>query len=247
MRKDQSGHIVVETLMSFTLFVFFVISILSLINIVVVQSRIHHALTQTAQTVSMYEYCIHLTGLDDDLRVTAGKAAKTRVEVNEFRKNVQDVFDGISALSGSNDISSAYSSVKGGYESGKKVVDQAKKWGNTLVNNPKEMVSQVLTLALNDAYSAAFAAVAEPIVMRYLSNGSMNGEGYLESMGVFNFSIDPAKSELLDADGNVVLCATYEINFSFGALPLPFDGSLKFEQTVATRAWLGGAGKGYTP
>ena len=39
MGKDQRGYIVVETIGAFLLFVFLNISILSLINIVVVQSR----------------------------------------------------------------------------------------------------------------------------------------------------------------------------------------------------------------
>lgn len=247
MRKDESGHIVVETLLSFTMFVYFVMAILSLINIVVVQARVHSALTQTANAVSMYEYCIHLTGLDDDLMVTAGKAAKTRVEVNEFKKNVGDVLGGIKNLAGSQDISSAYSAAQGAYGSGQKAGTQIKAWGETAANNPQEMISKLLTWALDSTSRAIFSQVAEPITMRYLSNGADSGEEYLEKMGVVNFRIDPDKSTILSEDGEVILCATYEVKYAFGNLPLPFGGTLKFDQTVATKVWLGGAGKGYSP
>jgi len=56
MKKDQHGYIVVETIGAFMLFVFFVASILMLINIVAVQARVHNAITQAAETVSMYSY-----------------------------------------------------------------------------------------------------------------------------------------------------------------------------------------------
>ena len=49
MKRDEGGYIVVETITSFLLFVLLNISILSLINIVTVQSRIHYAVTQAAE------------------------------------------------------------------------------------------------------------------------------------------------------------------------------------------------------
>ena len=246
MKKGEKGHIVVETLTSFTLLVCLMAAILSLINVVVIQSRVQYALNQTAQAVSMYEYCIHLTGLDEDIKTTAGKARKTQVEIDEFKTNINDVLDGIKDLSGSTSVSGAYQSAQGTYESGKAAYGQAKEWGETLANDPKEMLSKVLTLAADKAQRAAFSALAEEIVLRYLSNGPLSGEEYLEKMQVINFDIDPSVSTIMDEDGSVVICATYEVKYKFGLLPLPFE-TIKFEQQVATQAWLGGAGDGFKP
>lgn len=246
MKKDEKGHIVVETLTCFTLLVCFMAAILSLINVVVIQSRVQYALNQTAQAVSMYEYCIHLTGLDDDIKTTAGKARKTQVEIDEFTTNINDVLDGIEAIGSSSSISGAYEAGKGSYESGKAAYGQAKEWGETLVNDPKEMLSKVLTLAADKAQRAAFSMLAEEIVMRYLSNGPLSGEEYLEKMQVINFEIDPSVSTIMDEEGSVVIGATYEVKYKFGLLPLPFE-TIKFEQQVATQAWLGGAGDGFKP
>ena len=58
MKRDQGGYIVVETIACFTLFVFLMMSILSLINIVTVQARVHYAITQAAETLSMYSYTL---------------------------------------------------------------------------------------------------------------------------------------------------------------------------------------------
>jgi len=65
MRKDENGYIAVETLGSFTLLVVLATSILMLINITIVQSRIHYALTQTANELSVYSYVIHAAEMGD--------------------------------------------------------------------------------------------------------------------------------------------------------------------------------------
>ncbi|MCL2202230.1 MAG: hypothetical protein FWB75_09715, partial [Oscillospiraceae bacterium] len=58
MKKDDRGHIAVETVCAFIPFVLLVVSILSLVNIVVLQARVHYALTQTAKTLSVYCYTL---------------------------------------------------------------------------------------------------------------------------------------------------------------------------------------------
>jgi hypothetical protein len=52
-------------------------------------------------------------------------------------------------------------------------------------------------------------------------------------------------SALLDSDGNVRLTVQYEVEYTFGGLPLPFTPTLKITQTAVTKAWLNGSGKGY--
>ena len=51
MKRDENGYIVVETIGCFVLFVFLMTSILSLINIVTLQARVHYALTFDWQTL----------------------------------------------------------------------------------------------------------------------------------------------------------------------------------------------------
>ena len=94
------------------------------------------------------------------------------------------------------------------------------------------------------------------MVGRYLSNGAMTGDEFLKAFGVeegldgltfYDFDGAGNDSILLDADGNVKLAVRYEVNYTFGALPLPFEPSLKISQVVKTKAWLGGSGEGYQP
>jgi len=79
MRKDDSGYIVVETIGAFLLFVLMIVSILALVGVVALQARMHHAITQAAQTVSMYSYLS---------------------EISNAAENPNDVMDGLKAITG---------------------------------------------------------------------------------------------------------------------------------------------------
>lgn len=248
MKDDQKGYIVVETLGAFMLFVFFVVSILSLINVVVVQARIHNALSQTAMTVSMYDYCFSAAGIDDDVMKIAGRAEDTRGEINTFRTNISTVLNGLSSLQGSDSVSQDITTAKNIYDSGAAVVEQTSGWVDTLANNPEEMIGKLLALGADTGSRAAFEAVAKPIIGRYLTNGAQNGDDYLKSMNVVDglAGLDFIDSTFLDKDGDVVITVSYVVEYRFGNLPLPFDTGIRVEQTVKTKAWLGGAGKGYS-
>ena len=99
MRRDERGYIVVETIGSFLLFVLAVTSILSLINIVAVQARVHYAITQAAQTVSMYCYVLDVAGAADHLVASAGQAQTVQVESDAFKENLNGLLDGLESLS----------------------------------------------------------------------------------------------------------------------------------------------------
>ena len=82
MQKDERGYIILEFVGSFLLFFLLIISVLSLVNIVTVQARIHYALTQTANMLSMYGYITHVTGVDKLLIEIDRNSNTVRSEVN---------------------------------------------------------------------------------------------------------------------------------------------------------------------
>lgn len=244
-RKDEGGYIVVETLGSFTMLVLFMVAILSLINITVVQARVHYAMTQAAQALSMYSYVLEVTGAAGHMTNMAGQAGQVQGEIDEFRSNLEGVMSGLESLSP--DQVGA---------SGEAALGQAQGWINDTVSDPKQTLRLVLNYGLQEVENSAFAAGVKALVGRYLSNGSMTGDEFLKTFGVeegldgltfYDFDGVGNDSILLDADGNVKLAVHYEVNYTFGALPLPFEPSLKISQVVKTKAWLGGSGEGYQP
>jgi len=251
MIRDENGYIVVETIGAFVPFILLVVSILSLVNIVTVQARIHYALTQTANTVSMYSYVFELTGLANDLTTISNKAQRTVDSANEFKSNINAVFDGLEAFS---DVGDAL-------EKGEAATNQV----IGAFKDPKAVIQHIMNYGLAELRNKAFEELARPLVGRYLSNGEMKGDEYLQWAGVVKTDTNggivnsglqaleffqvtnwgTGDSVLIDGKGNIKLVVEYEILYTFGGLKLPFEPTLHITQTVITKAWLNGSGKGY--
>lgn len=241
--EREGGYIVVETIGSFMLLVFFMVAILSLIEVTVVQARVHYAMTQAAQTLSMYSYVLDVTGAADHMTNMAGQAGQVQGEIDEFRTNLNGVLDGMAQISSGTDAGEALSGQVWG-------------WMEDAAADPKGSIQLVLNYGLQEVENSVFAAGVRQMVGRYLSNGDLTGDAFLRAFGVRNgldgldfYSFDSIANDsmLLDENGDIKLAVRYEIEYSFGALPLPFGPTLKVSQVVKTKAWLGGSGEGYRP
>ena len=251
MTKDERGYIVLETISAFLLFTLLNIAILSMISIVTIQARIHSAITQACETVSMYCYVLDLTGAASHIQNNSAKAGAVQGQVDAFKDSVNGLLDGIENLDPSQ-IG----------ENGEALADQIGSGLSNTVSDPKAMLQYVLNYGLSKAGSAAFEEFAvRPLVGRYLANGALSGDQYLRNYGVIDGldgldfytpdtfdlgSTGANDSMLLDEAGNVKIVVQYDVNYSFGALILPFqEPKLHVTQEVVTKAWLGGEGEGY--
>ena len=250
MLKDARGYIVVETITSFMLLVFLMLSILSLINIVAVQARIHYALTQTAQSLSMYCYTLELTGAADHLINIEAGAEAVHKESAAFKENIESVLDGLQSLN-----------MGDAYKGGEAIVDQTVNLGKGIYNDPKGAIQTLSKYGLQQLIGIGFKELLIPTMDHYLSNGSMSGDDYLKAFHVvdgirglnfYSFGLldlntkGNYNSALLTKDGTVKITVQYDIDYSFGALKLPFkEPKLHVTQEVETKAWLGGSGEGY--
>ena len=252
MRRDERGYIVVETVGSFLLFVLAVTSILSLINIVAVQARVHYAITQAAQTVSMYCYTLDVTGVADHLVNSAGQAQTVQVESDAFKENLNGLLDGLESLE-PDQVGAK----------GEAVLNQVEGWADDTSSDPKATLQLLLNYGLQEGESALFEQLIRPLVGRYLANGDMSGDEFLkafhvseglEGLDFYDFSLTSLTpsgandSTLLTADGDVKIAVQYDVDYTFGALLMPTGTpKLHVSQVVLTKAWLGGKGEGYVP
>jgi len=250
---DESGHVAVETVGAFVPFLLLVISILSLVNIIAVQARMHYALTQAANTLSMYCYALELLGVANNLTTLDNKANRVSSEVALLRDDVSAVLNGIGSLSGIDEATA-----RGG-----DAINRAFGWGEEAVGNPTETLQLLLNYGISELGGLLFEQIARPLVGRYLSNGDQTGNEYLTGAGVVNTNGASRRaglsaldfynfrnwglgnSVLIDRNGNVKLVVEYEIEYTFGGLRLPFRPTLRITQTVITKAWLNGSGRGY--
>lgn len=255
MRDNEKGYIVVETLTCFVLFVFLNISILSLINIVTVQTRVHYALTQAAETLSMYSYTLEAAGVADHLVASAERGESVVGGANEVIDNVNKVINTLENLD-----------IEGAQEAGQAIYDQASGFAGRLQDDPRDVLQDFMNYGIQELSSAALGACIRPLVGWYLTSGELSGDAFLTAFQVENgldglqfytvdkvsfdgsenqfTSISDSKSRFLNSQENIKLVVQYDINYTFGTLPLPF-GKLHVTQEVMTKAWLNGHGEGY--
>lgn len=249
--SDENGYIVVETVGAFIPFVLLVVAILSLVNIVTVQARVHYALTQAANTFSMYSYTLEVLGIANDLTALSDKAERAGEEANAMRNDINSVLNGIGTFS---DLFKSADSIGN-------IADRALGWGEDIAGDPKGALQALMNYTINELRNKVFEEMARPLVGRYLSNGEMTGDEYLKRSGVINKdygseglesldfyklnNLGQGNSVLIDADGNVKLTVEYDIEALLAGLHMPFRPTLHITQTVVTKAWLNGSGKGY--
>ena len=247
--KDNGGHIMVETVGTFVPLVLLVVSILSLVNIVAVQARVHYALTQAANTLSMYCYTLEVLGVADSMSAIDADAAR----ISGFGDDLESALSGVNGVMGSPNAA-------GGAGGG--AANRVFSMAEEAAADPQAALGVLLNYGMNDVVGYVFEGLARPLVGRYLANGNMSGDEYLRRSGVVsrqsgNRGLDALEfhqgnnsglgsSALIDANGNVRLTVTYEVDYTFGALPLPFTPTLRITQSVKTKAWLNGSGEGYT-
>ena len=247
MNRAEEGHIAVETIGTFVPLVLLMISILSLVNIVAVQARMHYALTQAANTLSMYCYTLEVLGVADSLAGIGSDASRARTEAGAMLGDVSSVINGIESMSGNGNAG-------GGANRPHSIAEEA-------AGDPMSVLNLLLNYGIDELRNQVFEEIARPLVGRFLANGDMSGDAYLRRSGVVNTNtgsrgldaleffqwgnMGSGNSVLIDGSGNVKLTVEYEIDYTFGALPLPFGPTLRVTQTAITKAWLKGSGEGY--
>ncbi|MFI3202274.1 MAG: hypothetical protein R3Y54_12290 [Eubacteriales bacterium] len=221
---------------------FLMISILSLVNIVTLQARVQSALTQAAQTISMYSYVLEVTNAGNILATVDTSATRVYTEVDTFQSEINGILDGLSGL----DIDTAT-------ESADSLTAHAGSLGEEIAEDPKAMMQMLMQTALDASSDYIFSKLVTSLMGRYLSNGEMTGDEYLRSVNVvgglsegFDFMIASTDgTNLIDENGDIQIVVKYNVEYTFGILPLPFGPTLEITQAAKTKLWLGGAGDGY--
>ena len=229
----EGGYVVIETLFSFTMLIMVMTVIISLINIVAIQSRIHYAITQTAQEISMYAYVTKCLSEDPD----------------EYDPGLGGGFSWVTASRGAIDTLKSgitdFSNQVAAGATGFFIDEYAAELMKSLAAAPDPAASQLI---MEDAVKDVFVNylshdVAQSVSQAddYLINsGVYSMDGSVQGLNAVAFTNSGGvTSTLLDANGDTVVTAAYKIEFNiFNVIPLPLY--LEVEQTVKTKAWLGG-------
>ncbi len=228
MIKDEKGYIVIEAIGAFLPFVFLIISILSLVNIVALQSRIHYAMTETANAISIYAYTLEVTGVASEIVGISERGDKFAAKADDIKKNLDILVRNVTDISETS-VDDAYNSASNIYSTGEAILE-----------NPKEVLNYIVSSGVDAASSIV---IFQPLISRYLTNGEMSALEYLESANVIGGLELSNGTNFLDKDGNIKIVVNYDVHYKFGLLPV--GPILPITQTVKTKAWLNGNEKGY--
>ena len=218
------------------LFTLLVVSILSLINIVTIQTRVHYALTQTANELSMYSYVLDALGLSNDIKALDETGRQVESDIDNMLNDLNTIQNGLTTSS---------SSTTDFFDNLDAVVEAVGSLSNSAgsaLQDPKGTFVNVVRYGLDTAKNYAMQEfVIRPMLEKYLNNGNQDADAFLTSYGIVggldSFLLD--KSVFIDSAGDITIVASYEIDYTFGTLPLPF-ATIQVEQTAKTKAWLGG-------
>ena len=257
--KSESGSVTVEATISLSAFMFAIVTLLTIVNICIVQARMSYAINTTAKEISQYSYLYALTGLNESQSGLAEAGSNDTLPINNLFNDINTVYTEIEGLNDDSDSDGS---------GGSKVEDITAKWdqisktlqdGGTAIsndiediaNNPKQIIFGVAKLAGNKTMDLAKSKlIMEPLAKAMCKKHLVSSKGgsvdaYLKSLGVvpsasgsYYKGLDFNGSTLFPNGSNEIkICVSYDVKVI--AL-LPIDFSFHFEQTAITHGWLAG-------
>ena len=254
--RDDSGSVTIEATISLSAFMFAIVTILTIVNICIVQAKVGMAINSTAKELSHYSYLYSLTGLPEGQAKIASKADKHKEDFNGVIGDVSTVFNEIQNLGKkvedqkeSPDITGMLSDLKGSYDNVATASGSLKTQLENLAKDPKNVAMGIARIAATDGWNLAMSRlIAAPISKGLCKKNLVAEEGgdveaYLKHLGVvpaangsyldgLNFS----KSSMFPSGSNEI-----RVNVSYDVKVialLPIDTTFHFNQTAVTHGWL---------
>lgn len=254
---------VVEAVLSFTVFISAVAAIIYLTTIFTLHNRIQFAINSTAHELAAYSYIYQALGIRGAGQQIESDGAPYVGAIDDTAAQVADTMNKIAGLEGS--MSNAQSSLEtlspseiqqSFRELGQDVSD-AYTSANASVSKVTQLFSNPNDLLVGVIYMAAEAGAvgvkgglasfaAKGMTEKYLSVGETSADEYLIGMGVSEgyAGLDFSGSTMFcDSDRRLIdIVVEYDIDLAFLHLIVP-DAKLHMVQRVTVAGWLDGDGK----
>lgn len=268
LKEEQKGMMVVEAVITFTVFLMVVIAIIYLINVFIVHNKIQFAMNTAAHELASYSYLYQALGIRGAEQQIASDGAAYTVPIDDTATQVVDTLNKIQTLTGDisgtaesvkqlevsqESITNAYNSAKQTYEDGKATVESTKKsvqQVTDLFSDPQSLLVGVIYMGASGASyavkSVGAQAAASVLTKQHLGS---DADAVLRAYGVKDGAAG------LDFSGSTMYCdknkkmidfvVQYDIDMSFIGFVVPKD--IHVVQRVTVPAWLDGDGRTYQP
>lgn len=256
--KSESGSVTVEATISLSAFMFAIVTLLTIVNICIVQARLSYAIHTTAKEISQYSYLYALTGINQSQAQLEEEGAKDTLPLNNVFNDINTMYNeveklGKTGLSSSDigDITKKWDEISGSIDSLKDGGSAVAKDIEDIAKNPKQIIFGVAKLAGSKALDTAKSKlIMEPLAKamckkHLVSTKNGNVDAYLKSLGVvpgatgsYYDGLDFNGSTLFpNGSCEIKVCVSYDVKV---VALLPIDFTFHFEQTAITHGWLAG-------
>jgi len=265
---SQEGMIVVEAVISFSIFVIVTLVIVYLINIFTVHNKIQFAINSAAHEIASYSYLYQALGLRDaNQQITqdgdpyASKVDNTVTQVADSMNQIQELYSNfgstVSSIQNvelnSASITNAYNQCTQLKQSAGSTVNSVKKSAadlKSLFSDGNGLLAGIIYLAASEADYAVKnligAAAATGLTQKYLKTMEQSADDYLKGYGVVDGydGLDFSGSTIFcDSDMRVIdIVVEYDLDLQFAKILIP-QATLHVIQRVSVPAWLNGDGQ----
>lgn len=257
--NSENGSVTIEATISLSTFMFAIVTILTIVNICMVQARMSYAINTTAKEISQYSYLYSLTGLNDSQNQLYQAGVEGTKDVSKILSDINTVYNEIENLGNTgkqstdniDDIMSAWDSAVGSVENIQEAGSSLESTLSDIASDPKNLMFGITKLAASEGFDLAKSRlVAAPLAKTLCKKHLVNEEdgdvdSYLKFLGVvpsgtgsYIDGLDFSQSTLFPYGSNEI-----QINVSYDVkvIPLlPLDFSFHFNQTAITNGWLAG-------
>lgn len=257
--KRENGSVTIEATISLTAFMFAIVTILTIVNICMIQARMSVAINTTAKEMSQYSYLYSLTGFQKSEAELAQGAKDGTKDIDSIMSDINTVFNeienlgktGRSSIDNVDDIAKAWDSAVGSADAISGAGSSLENTIKDIASDPKKLMFGIAKLAASEGLELGKSRlIASPLAkvmcQKHLVNTkSGNVNAFLKQLGVvpaangsYIDGLDFSKSTIFPYGSNeITIDVSYDVNVI--AL-LPIDFKFHFHQKAITHGWLAG-------
>lgn len=262
--RGEDGMMVVEAVLSFTVFIMVNLAIISLINIFIIHNKIQFAINTAANQISSYSYLAsgirdaektvendfgeYAGNIDNTVNQVMGAMGDVQNTISSAGELAEDV-QNLDADSAENVIGRLKQLGKTGSET-KESVKAALSSSKELFSNPKQLLAGVLYILVDsgtDLLKGVVAtAAAEWLTESVLENDREATDDYLKRYGIEDGydGLDFSGSTMMcDEDKRIIdIVVSYDVSLKEFLFILP-NYNIHMVQRASVAAWVDGDGK----
>jgi len=258
MKNKERGAIIIEASIALPMFMFMIVTLLTIVNICFAQAKIGVAINTTAKEISQYSYLYGLTGLNQKQKAMKEKGSDSEKKIDEIieaantlLESANGIKDGVSSdLKNPQDVAKAYQEVSDSLESGKEAYLTISSQLESIAEDPKEFIIGVGYMlgngVVDEMKSRLIAApLARTMVKKHLKNSVREDpEDFLRHLGIvpkgdsYLKGLDFTGSRLFPGGTDEIkIIVRYQVQV---ITLLNIDIKVNFTQCASTKAWFTG-------